>query len=231
MANHFVKASFLLIVTDAEAEVLRRVHEAIEITGDPGLERAEREARYRSLGEGFAACFPPTEAEVFSGFLAIFSDPDYPRLGFSLQVDPSDGSGECQVWLRGDQVDIEAAAALIHAVARSALPFGFEYALDCDRLRPGEFGGGYVLVREDEVEFGGSARLLERALARTAGDAPHGLVLTTRDVDEGLLFWNTDTGFGSLEKATVFSEAAADQHDLPIAHDQPEWLAMPEPLS
>lgn len=133
MANHFVKASFLLVVTDAEAEVLRRVHEAIEIIGDLGLERAEREAQYRSLGEGFAACFPPTEAEVFGGFLAIFSDPDYPRLGFSLQVDPPDGSGGCQVWLHGDQVDIEAAAALIHAVARTALPFGFEYALDCDR--------------------------------------------------------------------------------------------------
>lgn len=231
MANHFVKASFVLIVADAEADILRRIDDAVEIVATPDLGRDEQLAGYQSLGEGFAACFPPSEAEVFGGFLAIFSDPDYPRLGFVLQVDPPDGSGVCQVWLHGDQVDIETAAALLQAVARSALPFGFEYALDCDRMRPGEFGGGYVVVRADDIEFAGSGRLLERAIARNQHDGIDGYVLVTRNLDAGLLFWNNEDGFGPLAGATVFSEAEAAKFDVPIADDQPEWLAMPAPLS
>jgi hypothetical protein len=30
--------------------------------------------------------------------------------------------------------------------------------------------------------------------------------------------------------ATVFSESEAAKFDMPIAADQPEWLAMPAPL-
>jgi len=231
MANHFTKASFTLAVTPAEAEVLRLIDDAIEALDDASLGADERAARFAALGPGFAASFPATEADPFSGFLEIFSDPDYPRLGFTLQVDPP-GEGETVgVWIHGDQVDIEAAAALIQAAARSALPFGFEYALDCDRMRPGEFGGGFVVIRSDDIEFGGSARGLEKALTRREGEAEHGLVIAMRDPEEGLLFWNSADGFGSLETATVFSEAEAANTDLPIADDQPEWLALPAPSS
>lgn len=231
MANHFVKASFVLTVTDAEAEVFRDIDEAAAIVDDSAVEQERRVAAYSALSDAFKSCFPPTAADAFGGFLAIFSDPDYPRLGFSLQVDPSDGSGNCKVWLYGDQVDVETAALLIQAAASSALPFGFEYALDCDRLRPGEFGGGYVVIREDGLEFGGSSRLLDRAIARAHHEGVDGYVLVTRDVEAGLLFWNTASGFGSLEAATVFSEAEAANFDIPIADDQPEWLALPAPLS
>src|SRR3546814_11978423 len=124
-----------------------------------------RVAAYSARSDAFRSCFPPAEADAFGGFLAIFSDPDYPRLGFSLQVDPSDGSGNCKAWLYGDQVDVETAALLIQTVARSALQFGFEYALDCDRLRPGDFGGGYVFIREGGLEFGGSAPYHGRHIA------------------------------------------------------------------
>ena len=231
MANHFVKASFTLRVTHAEAEVLRQVEEVLEILGDAPLESEARAACLAALGEGFAASFPPSEADPLDGFLRIFPDPDYPRLGFTLQIDPPGEGDGVRVWIHGDQIDIEAAAALIQAAAQSALPFGFEYALDCDRMRPGEFGGGYVVIREDDIEFGGSAQGLERALSRRAAEAEHGLVMAIRDADEGLLFWNSATGFGALETATVFSKAEAANCDLPIAGDQPEWLAMPAPLA
>ena len=231
MANHFTKASFTLAVTPAEAGVLRLIDDAVESLDDASLEPDERAARFAALGLLFAACFPPTEADPFSGFLEIFSDPDHPHLGFTLQVDPAGADETVGVWIHGDQVDIEAAAALIQAAARSALPFGFEYALDCDRMRPGEFGGGFVVIREDGIEYGGSARGLEKALTRRIGEAEHGLVIATRDDEEGLLFWNSETGSGSLETATVFSEAEAANTDLPIANDQPEWLALPAPLA
>lgn len=83
------------------------------------------------------------------------------------------------------------------------------------------------MIRADDIEYGGSARGLERALSRRAGEAENGLVIATRDAEEGLLFWNSDDGFGALETATVFSEAEAADIDLPIANDQPEWLALP----
>ena len=226
MANHFVKASFLLAVTRAEADIFRQIDDAIEAVGDPSLDAPERAERYAALGPAFAACFPPSAEDPFAGFVEIFSDPDYPRLGFTLQVDPPGATEEGSLWIHGDQVDIEAAAALIQAVAKSALPYGFEYALDCDRMRPGEFGGGYVVIRDDDIEFGGSAQGLERALARVA--APdRSYVLATRHADEGLLFWNLADGFGSLERASVYSEAEAASADVVIADDEPEWLQLP----
>src|SRR3546814_9043045 len=85
MANHFVKASFVLTVTDAEAEVFRDIDEAAEIVRDSDVEQDRRVAAYSARSDAFRSCFPPAEADAFGGFLAIFSDPDYPRLGFSLQ--------------------------------------------------------------------------------------------------------------------------------------------------
>lgn len=231
MANHFVKASFTLRITQGEVGVLRQIENALAIFEDVDLNPGERAARFAALGDDFAAYFPPSEADPFDGFLGLFSDPDFPCLGCTLQVDPPGDGDSVAVWIHGDQVDIEATAALIQAAAKSALPFGFEYALDCDRMRPGEFGGGYVVIRTDEIEFGGSARGLERALSRRGDMAGHGSVLTIRDAEEGLLFWNSDSGFGSLARATVYSEAEAANCDVPIAADQPEWLAMPAPLA
>lgn len=231
MANHFTKASFTLAVTPAEADVLRQIDDAIEALDDTSLDPDQRAARFAALGPGFEAAFPPTDEEPFSGFLEIFPDPDCPRLGFTVQVDPAGDDETVGVWIHGDQVDIEAAAALIQAAARSTLPFAFEYALDCGRMRPGEFGGGFVVIREDDIEFASSARGLEEALTRRVGEPENGMIIATRDAEEGLLFWNSKTGFGSLETATVFSEAEAANYDLPIANDQPEWLAMPAPLA
>jgi hypothetical protein len=231
MANNYTKASFTLAVLPAEAEVLRRVPDALEILGERALDPAERAARFADLGSAFAECFPPSEADPFEGFLDIFSDGDYPCLGFELVVDPP-GEGETiGIWIYGEQVDIDTAAALIKGTAKSALPFGFEYALDCDRLRPGEFGGGYVVIRDDGIEFGGSAPGLERALSRSRAHAERALVMAIRDGDEGLLFWNNASGFGALANATIFSEAEAVACDLPIAADQPEWLALPVPAA
>lgn len=231
MANNFVKASFLLRVTDAEAEVLGRIDDAVAILADGDLEDAVLAEHYQALGDDFARIFPPTEAGLFESFRSIFSDPDYPRLGFTLQIDPPEGTGTRQVWLSGDQVDIETAALLLQSVAKSALPIGFEYCLDCDRLRPGEFGGGYVVISANDIEFGGSARLLDRAIARHHHAGVDGFVLATRDIEDGLTFWNSEAGFGALAAATVFSDAEAAHHDVPITDDQPEWLALPAPLS
>ena len=63
-----------------------------------------------------------------------------------------------------------------------------------------------------------------------AVEGAFGFVLVTRDHVHGLSFWNNDYGFGPLFNATVFSEAEAAEFNVPIADDEPEWLAVPAPL-
>src|SRR3546814_3994563 len=70
MANHFVKASFVLTVTDAEAEVFRDIDEAAEIVRDSDVEQDRRVAAYSARSDAFRSCFPPAEADAFGGFLA-----------------------------------------------------------------------------------------------------------------------------------------------------------------
>ena len=68
------------------------------------------------------------------------------------------------------------------------------------------------------------------AASESAADGAYGFVLATRDRTHGISFWNKVYGFGPLFNATVFSEAEAPAFEMPIADDQPEWLAMPAPL-
>src|SRR3546814_4507643 len=71
MANHFVKASFVLTVTDAEAEVFRDIDEAAEIVRDSDVEQDRRVAAYSARSDAFRYCFPPAEADAFGGFLDL----------------------------------------------------------------------------------------------------------------------------------------------------------------
>ena len=68
------------------------------------------------------------------------------------------------------------------------------------------------------------------AASDSAADGAYGFVLATRDRAHGLRFWSNEHGFGPLFNATVFSEGEASTLDVPIADDEPEWLAMPAPL-
>ena len=61
--------------------------------------------------------------------------------------------------ISGQQADVFALASLIQKVCRSALPFGFEWAAVSTKLRPGELGGGYLVVTETDV-LGGSTHWL-----------------------------------------------------------------------
>ena len=231
MANSYTKAAFVLIVTAVEADLLEKAASAADLCNDRGPEDEERQAAFADLGPAFAAAFPPDAGDPFAGFLALFDDPDYPSFGCDIHAGDTDAAGRVSVYFGGDQFDPGATAELIRRACPSALPCGFEYALDCDRLRAGEFGGGYVVITADRVAYRGSSRGLDRALERARDEGADGFVLATRHREHGLSFWNHETGFGRLRDATVFSEAEAAQFDIPIADDEPEWLAMPAPMA
>jgi hypothetical protein len=63
-----------------------------------------------------------------------------------------------------------------------------------------------------------------------AAEGTFGFVIAISSRAHGLSFWRNTGGFGPLFAATVFSEIEAVDYDLPIADDEPEWLALPAPL-
>ncbi|OYX59765.1 MAG: hypothetical protein B7Y89_17655 [Novosphingobium sp. 32-60-15] len=230
MSNSYTKAAFSLVVTAAEADLLRRVVAAIEMIGDADIGIDTLEAHHAAIGADFASLFPRTELSPFDGLLDLFPDANYPMLDFDIDFGEPDAAGQVIVFLSGEQFGIETAANLIQRCARSALPFGFEWASDCDRLRAGEFGGGYVVITETAIEYGSTGRMLDRALARVHDEGADGFVLAMRQAEHGLSFWNDAGGFDRLARARIFSEAEAGSFELPVANDEPEWLAMPGPL-
>jgi hypothetical protein len=229
MANTYIKASFVIAVTPGEADLLNKACEAAAQIADNTIDESNQAERFADFGSEFAEAFPPTDDDPFSGFLAIFDDPNYPQIDCQIEIEEMDG-GQCEALLYGEQINIDAVAQLIFRVCKSALPTGFEYAIDCERLRPGELGGGFVAITENGIEHHGTSAMLGRAMARAIDEGADGFVLAIRHPEHGLSFWNNETGFGRLATATVFSEDEAGRFDKPIADDEPEWLAMPAPL-
>lgn len=231
MANNYLKASFTIAVTSGEADLIEQAFAASETLADLDEEADSRTNAYGELGDAFAAAFPPRDGDPFGSFLDLFVDPAYPTFDCDLQRLDTNQAGQAILLFSGDQFATDAVAHLLFATAKSALPFGFEFALDCDRLRPGEFGGGYVAITAQGVTFGHSAQQLDRAIGRALDEGADGFVLAIRNAEHGLSFWNNDKGFGRLSDASVFTEAEAARFDKPIADDEAEWLAMPAPLA
>ncbi|TGX49043.1 hypothetical protein E5A73_19540 [Sphingomonas gei] len=230
MSNSYTKAAFTLVVTAPEADLLRRVVDAVSLIGDPAVSLAALEAHYATIGGDFAVIFPRTDLSPFDGLLDLFADAAYPYLDFDVVIGDPDAEGRVILFLSGEQFGIETAANLIQRCARSALPFGFEWASDHDRLRAGEFGGGYVVITETAIDYVSTGRMLDRALDRIRDEGADGFVLATRHAEHGLSFLNDADGFDRLAKARVFSEAEAANLDVTIATSRAEWLAMPTPL-
>ncbi|WP_167875032.1 hypothetical protein, partial [Escherichia coli] len=166
--------AFDLTVTVAEADMLRRVIATVELIDDTEAGIDVREAHYTSLGPDFAALFPRSDEDPFGGLLDLFEDPQYPYLDFDVAFSEADQLGRVLVTFSGEQFGSDVAARLIQHCARSALPFGFEWASDCDRLRIGEFGGGYVVISEHGISYGHTTQLLDRAIARARDEGADG---------------------------------------------------------
>lgn len=238
MANSYTKACFTIDVSIDEADALAAVDDAVAALEDAKAdETVDLAARYAQLCPAFRAAFPVEAEDPFASFRRIFADLNYPVLDFDIDEAEREIDGRVRFVFAGQEFGIEEAANIIFAVCKSALPFGFEYALDCDRLRIDEFGGGYVVIAADGISYHGSRRGLDRALSRARrgadpdADGADGYVLTIRNDDVGLLFWNTADGYGDLKDASVFSDADASANDTPISDDAPEWLALPPPLA
>lgn len=173
MANTYLETAFNLPVTADEAALLEECFEtAAEISaGYASIPQEELEAAgsfYASRSSLFRATFPPQPGndDPFVTFRVLWSDPDFPCLDADLTIN-EDPVGKGQLaYVHGHEVDVSALASLIQKVCKSALPFGFEWALVTDQDRPGGFGGGYYVVTETEI-LGGSTRWLMKETLRS----------------------------------------------------------------
>lgn len=233
MSNSYTKAAFSILMSPADVTTLSLVRKAVRIL-DTVSEDEDLKLSFDGLGTAFAKVFPARGASDFGSFLDLFDDPDFPRFGCDIDIEEPDTEGLCAVTFSGEQVDVEAIANLIFVACKSALPCAFEWAHVMDRLCIGEFGGGCVVITAAGVQYHNTRDILDRAITREISgpdEAVDGFVLALADHEHGLSFWNNEHGFGRLALATVYSADEASRFEKPVAHVEPEWLAMPAPLT
>lgn len=222
MSNCYTHSCFVLTVTLAEADLLREAIALAEfLEWEPDAEAIAE--HWRGLSEPFRTLFAPVNDDVLSGFLSIFPDADYPTLGTSFSLDEHD-DGTVRVFAEADQFEPEPVAELLRRAVTRSLPVAVTWSYDSDRHRPDAFGGGGFLIDAMGIHW------IETGKVRDGAYFAPRLVIAMRDDEEGLLFWNSADGFGSLEAADIYTEEQASKTDLPIANEQPEWLELPRSL-
>ena len=230
MANSYTKAAFHLLVTAEEAAMLRLAERAVDILDTNGADE-DLALGYDSLGTAFHTIFPPKGASMFESFLDLFDDWSFPYLGCRIDLEETDANGKIMAFFHGDQFGVEPVAKLIRIACPSALPCGFAWSSDCDRLQAGEFGGGAVVITADGIDWHSTTGILNHALSRAENphDGLDGSVLAVRSPEGDIAYWNNTDGLGALSSATVFhGNEAAGVNPLPF--EDAEWLALPAPL-
>ncbi|MDT0576394.1 hypothetical protein RM533_09360 [Croceicoccus sp. F390] len=223
MADHYTKASFVIEAHVKDIEFLNEIVD-LQLSQVPETEWRQQ---FEKRSARFKNAFPGSDEDPFEAYRALFSDGNYPIADFDIHhMGPTKTDHE-RIIISGDQIDPETIAKIMQAACPSALPTGFCYAYGCSKLRPDEFGGGFVLITADAIVFRGTQEGLSEALAQIENEDARPLVLATRDLEHGLSFWNDHSGFGRLADATVYTPRQAEKTDPPIAGDEPEWITMP----
>lgn len=223
MAKTFTKVSFALEVAADEAALM---DEIATITLDiPSLDAEGQAAAYREMSEAFRARFAAGKDGPFETYLALYTDPEFVELGISIETQAMP-DGKAQIYLRGNDVDVESLACVIRAVCPSALPCGFTYAFGSDNLTNGDFGGGYALIGKAGLKVIDTTEALAAALLKD-DEVQGSLVLALPDRVHGIVFWNETDGYGTLDMATPFSPDEAAQLKGALTHKLAQWVSLP----
>ena len=222
MSNCYTHSCFVLWITAAEYALVREAIGFVEFLDEEPEAEVVTE-HWLGLSETFRAAFPSVDDDPVSGFLAIFPDSGFPTFGTSFAFEEQDDA-TIRLFATADQFEPDAVAGLLHRTITQSLPVMVSWSYDSDRHHPDAFGGGFMIDTAG-IHWIGTSMVHDKTHF-----APK-LVIAMRDGEEGLLFWNNNTGFGPLETADVYTESQAQGADLPIADDQPEWLALPASLS
>jgi hypothetical protein len=162
MADSYVQGSFAFTCSHAEMALIEEAFQAsydLEGGNTPTEPTPE-----------FIAAFPRVSpGDAWSGFLAIFDDPDFPNFGVEFEGGNTlDQPGVSTVSFRS-MTDFQPAALgeLIRHCCQGTLrqaPIGFEFAFSCSRARRDEFGGGWCAVFADRIEVETTREALSHAI-------------------------------------------------------------------
>lgn len=222
MSNCYTNCCFAMEVTPGEAALLREALALAEFLEDEPDAAATAE-RWGELSDDFRATFAPLDDDPVSGFLAIFPDRDYPTFGSDFAFEDQ-ADGLVGVLVTSEQFEPDAVAALLQRTITASLPVAASWSYDSDRHRVGAFGGGAFRIDEAGIHW------IETNKAHESDHFVARFVLTTRDAEEGLLFWNNAAGFGPLASADIFTDAEAKMLGTVITGDEPEWIELPRGL-
>lgn len=222
MSNCYTHCCFAITITPGEADLLREAIAFAELLEWEPEDDAIVE-QWNGLSEAFRTLFVAIDDNPISGFLAIFPDCDYPTFGTRFSFD-EESDGGVRVFAHAEQFEPDAVAELLRRTIHQSLPISVTWSFDSDRHQPDAFGGGGFLIDAAGVHWIGTSMVHDKKHFATK------YVLTMRDDEEGLLFWNDTDGFGPLEEARVFTEDEAKSAATVIAVTQPEWLELPKGL-
>lgn len=220
MTNIYIKTAFSFTLNAAETSRLR-VAMKIQQLLDSDAAETEIHSHWQGTPDDFRNRFPtPTASDPIGGFLAIFSDIDFPVFDADFVIDEPDENGNCRINVTADQFDPTTIANLLKAILDPDSSLYATWSESADRYRPDHFSGGGFRIEN------GTTHWITASDVRDETKFAPRFVLTIRDPEDGLLFWNTNDGFGSLESATTFLERDAKNVTI-IANDEPEWLRLP----
>jgi hypothetical protein len=221
MSNCYITTCFAFSLTALEAGLLQEALELQEALND-NCDSDIALANWNDASAEFRNRFPPTDdSDPISGFLSIFSDANFPCFDADFDIAETDDRDKFNIRVFGTQFDPEAVANLLVRIASPGLPITATWAETSDRNRVDEYSGGGFRIEDGRIHW------INAADVRNDRNFMPRYVLTTRDPDEGLLFWNTADGFGDMASATTFTEAEAMSFEPVIAVDQPEWMRLP----
>ncbi|MBK8631945.1 MAG: hypothetical protein IPN84_17750 [Sphingomonadales bacterium] len=179
MSDHYVQTCFAFDVTANEAGLLLQAAQAAdELSSNidvPSLTRF-----WSQLPEDFRALFPPTDDDPWSGFTAIFPDPEYPTFGAKFELVDNEKTAQ-RMMVYGDQFDPDATATLIAVIVketlRSSQPGRARAASSVSTI----FMAAFRIDRQG-ITFGQPARHLRQPALEPK------MVLTTSNDESGPLF-------------------------------------------
>lgn len=166
MADTYVQGSFAFTCSNAEMALIEEGFQASADLMD--------DCEPFEPSPEFLAIFPPVDtADRWSGFRAIFSDPDFPSFGVDFEGGNSpEALDVCTICIfSATDFQPEPVANLIHRCCRETLSkgaIGFEWAYSCSKPLVDQFGGGWCAVFADRIEYGGTGDALRHALASEA---------------------------------------------------------------
>ncbi|AZI37674.1 hypothetical protein NT2_06_02250 [Caenibius tardaugens NBRC 16725] len=162
MADSYTQGSFAFTCSHAEMALIEEAFQASYDLGD-GDTPAEPTPE-------FLMAFPSVAPDdTWSGFLAIFDDPDFPNFGVEFEGGNTLDQPGVSIVSFWSMTDFQPAALgqLIRHCCQDTLrqaPIGFEFAFSCSRARRDEFGGGWCAVFADRIEIETTREVLSRAI-------------------------------------------------------------------